>query len=262
MLMLAVSLVIVPAIGETAPATEWTVENATGVFADDIIVPENAAQYKKELTASLTEEQAENFQEGVAVIYVPNVLTGEETGIQYISFLPVELTDDHELKANFSGLYVTAEEEASENLRAQLVTTRPILLSRQENLDDEKATLSLKGVFYGELDVMYNPFIISIDYVGNTARIESIALEENTKEKEPLNGYYSAFRYTYVMEEGEVLPHFQDMKTTEWTLWYEHKIDGPRTIKLRPVSGAGCMVLFSVTNKDGTRYSLTPTNYD
>ena len=260
MLVLAASLVFAAAIGEEAPAAEWTVENAAEAFADEIIVPENAAQYQKVLTAALTEEQAADFQEGIAVIYVPNVIAGDEKAIQGICYLPVELTEDHQLKADFSGLYVSVDEEMIENLQAQLVTTRPILMARQTSLDDAGVSLSLKGVYYGELDAMYNPFTIRVDYAGNTAKIESIALEEAARE--PLNGYYSAFRYTYVLDENGDLPHFLDMQSTAWTVWYEKKITEPRTIVLRPVSGAGCKVLFSITNKDGTRYSLAPVNYD
>ena len=260
-LALAASFALVPVMGESVSDTVWTLENATEAFAPQIIVPENAAQYKKELTAQLTDEQAEAFQEGMAFVFVPNVSSGdEEIAIQGICYLPVELTDDHQLKADFSGLYVSVEEEASEILQAQLVTTRPILMARQDSLDDAKATFSLKGVFYGELDVAYNPFIIGLDYAGNTAQIESIALSES--DKEPLDGYYSAYRYTYVMDEGTELPHFLNMTATSWTLWYEKKINESRTIRLYPVSGAGCQVLFSITNKDGTGYSLPPVNYD
>ena len=259
MMVLLALLVFATATGEGTQAAEWTVENATEAFAGEIIVPENAAQYKKVLTAELTEEQAANFQEGLAVIYVPNVTAGDEKAIQGICYLPV-VADGNQLKADFSGLYVSVDEEMSESLQAQLVTTRPILMARQESMDDAGASLSLKGVFYGELDVMYNPFTISIDYAGNTAKIESIVLGET--DREPLNGYYSAFRYTYVMDENGELPHFLDMQATGWTLWYEKKITEPRTIRLRPVSGAGCKVLFSVTNKDGTKYSLAPVNYD
>lgn len=252
---------IVPAVGEDASDVEWTLDNANGAFKTDIVLPENAIQYKTELTAQLTKEQAENFQDGMAVIYVPNVTAGEhEKAIQGICYLPVELADDYQLKAVFSGLYVSVEEKMSENLQAQLVTTRPILMSRQEELGEEKAVLSLKGVFYGELDVIYSPFIININFVENKAQIESVSLDKT--EREPLNGYYSAYRYTYVMDENTELPHFLDMEATSWTLWYENKIGSSRTIELRPVSGAGCKVLFSITNKDGTGYSLLPTDYD
>lgn len=253
---------VVPAMGETS-GTEWTLENATEVFDRNMILPDNAAQYKTELTAQLTDEQAANFQKGMAVIYVPNVLAGQnETAIQGICCLPVELTDDNQLKAAFSGLYVSVEKEMSEILQAQLVTMRPILMSRQDELDETKAVLSLLGVFYGELDVMYSPFVITIDYAANTAQIESVSLDKDKVEKEPLNGYYSAFRYTYIMDENTELPYFSDMKSTSWTLWYENKIDAPQTIVFRPVKGAGCKVLFSIINKDGTGYSLAPVNYD
>lgn len=260
MLALVASFALIPAMAETAPGTEWTIENAAEVFVNDVIIPENAAQYKKELTIQLTEEQAENFQEGLAVIYVPNVFAQSETAIQAICYLPVELTEDLQLKADFSGLYVTVDEDLSESLQAQLVTIRPILMSRQESMDDGKAVLALKGVFYGELEALYSPFTISIDYAANTAQIDSITVNEPGRG--PLNGYYSAFRYTYLMDESAELPHFLDMASTAWTLWYEKKIEGPRTIRLRPVSGTGCKVLFSVTNKDGSKYSLAPVNYD
>lgn len=241
---------------------EWTLGNATEAFVKNIVVPENAAQYRKVLTVQLTEEQAAAFKDGMAFICVPNVLAGgDEKAIQGIAYLPVELTDDNKLKAEFSGLYVSVEEKPSENLQAQLVTTRPILMSFQNSLDDAKASLALNGVFYGIMDVMYNPFIINVDYANNTAQIESISLNEPTKEPRS-NGYYSSYRYTYIMDEAAELPHFIDMKSTSWTLWYEKKIDAPKTIVLRPVSGSGCMVLFSITNKDGTRYSLAPVNYD
>lgn len=259
-LVLIASLAAVPAIGENSPTKEWTIENATEAFASEVILPENAAQYKKALTVTLTEEQSANFQEGIAVIYVPNVSVANEKAIQGICYLPLELTENNQLKADFSGLYVSVDEEMSENLRAQLVTTRPILMSRQESLNDDSASLSMKGVFYGELEVMYNPFTISIDYTANTAKIESIVLEE--AERKPLNGYYSAFRYTYVVNEDGELPHFLDMQSTAMTVWYEKKITEPRTIRLRPVKGAGCKVLFSITNKDGTKCSLAPVNYD
>ena len=259
LLVLAASLAITPVLGEGA-SVEWTVENATEAFAGEIVVPENAAQYKKTLTIALTEEQAADFQEGLAFIYVPNVITGEEKAIQGICYLPVELTEDNQLKADFSGLYVSVDEEASESLQAQLVTTRPILMSRQESLDDAKASLSLKGVFYGELEAMYDPFTISVDYAENTAKIESVALEEATRE--PLNGYYTAYRYTYLLDESGSLAHFLDLPATAMTVWYEKKITEPRTIILRPVSGTSCKVLFSITNKDGTKYSLAPVKYD
>jgi len=261
-LTLAALFAFTPAMGETAASdTKWTRENAIEAFMPEIVVPENAAQYKKEFTAELTAEQAENFQEGMAVIYVPNVLAGDqEVAIQGICYMPLELTENHQLKAGFSGLYVSVDEEPIENLQAQMITTRPILMSRQDSMDDTKATLSLKAVYYGELDVMYNPFEIGIDYAENTARINTITLEES--EKEPLDGYYSAYRFTYIMEESAELPHFLDMKSTAWTLWYEKKIEEPKTIVLRPVTGNGCKVLFSITNKDGTRYSLAPVSYD
>lgn len=240
---------------------EWTLEKATEVFEKNIIVPENVAQYKKVLTAQLTEEQAEAFQEGVAFICVPNVLAADEKAIQGIAYLPVELSDDNKLNAYFSGLYVAVDEKQSEYLQAQYVTTNPILMSYQNSLDDSKASLSLIGVFYGELDVMYDPFTINVDYGSNTAQIETILLEESTK-KPRINGYYSSYRYTHILNEDNELPHFLDMKSTAWTLWYEKKIDAPKAIVLRPVRGSGCMVLFSITNKDGTRYSLAPVNYD
>ena len=259
MLVLAASLVFAVAAGEDAPAAEWTIEKAAEVFAGEIIVPEDAAQYKTVLTIDLTEEQAANFQEGMAVIYVPNVTLGDEKAIQGICYLPVELTEDNKLTAVFSGLYVSVDEELSESLQAQLVTTRPIMMARQESLDDAGALLSLKGVFYGELEAMYNPFTISIDYAANTAKIESITAGEPTRA--PLDGYYSAYRYTYVFDENADIPHFLDMQPTAWTVWYEKKITEPKTIVLRPVAGSGCKVLFSITNKDGTKYSLAPVDY-
>lgn len=260
-LTLAALFVFASAMSEAVPSAAWSVENAVDAFVSDIVVPDNAIQYKKELTAELTEEQAENFQEGIAVIYVPNVQPPDlEIAIQGICYLPVSLTEDAQLKAEFSGLYVAADEEQSENLQAQLITTRPVFMSRQDSLDHTTASLSLKGVFYGELDAMYNPFTISIDYADNTARIDSISLEES--KREPLDGYYSAYRYTYVMDETTDLPHFLDMKSTAWTLWYEKKIETPKTIVLHPVTGTGCKVLFSITNKDGTSYSLAPVDYD
>lgn len=259
-LLLYISFAVFPFTWESAYGAEWTIENAEEAFSNGIIVPENAVRYRKELTAKLTERQAEEFQEGIAVIYVPNVSVGDEDAIQGICYLPVELTDDHQLKANFSGLYVSTSDTVSENLCAQLITTRPILMSRQKSVDDMNIEFSLKGVFYGELDVMYNPFIFNIDYASNTARIESIALEETTID--PLHGYYSAYRYTYVIDGNKELPHFLDMKSTSWTLWYEKKIEKPQTLRLHPVSGAGCKVLFSIKNKDGTQYSLSPVDYD
>ena len=260
-LTLAALFAFTPAMGETASGTEWTIENAVEAFNPAVIIPEDAAQYKKEFTAELTVEQAENFQEGMAVIYVPNVKADQETAIQGICYAPLELTEDHLLKANFSGLYVSVDEEPGEKLQAQLITTRPIFMSLQNITDDDKATLSPKSVYYGELDAMYNPFRIGIDYAENTARIDEIALEE--AKRDPLNGYYSAYRFTYIMEEeGAELPHFLDLKSTAWTLWYEKKIEEPKTIILRPVTGNGCKVLFSITGKDGTRYSLAPVDYD
>lgn len=243
-----------------ASAAEWTIENATEAFQTSVVLPENAAQYKRELSIQLTDEQAATFEKGGVFIYVPNVSAIDETAIQAICNLPVELTDDHRLKVEFSGLYASVREDSSEILSSQLVTTRPILMSRQDSLEDDKAFLSMLGVFYGELDVMYDNFVICIDYLNNTAQIESISLSEATTE--PLNGYYSAFRYTYVMDEGAELPNLLDMTPTACTMWYEKKIEEPRTIVMRPVSGSGCMILFSVTNTDGTRYSLAPVSYD
>ena len=121
MLTLAVSVFFVPVTGESVTVAEWSVENAAEVFENSILIPANAAQYRRELVAQLTEEQANAFQEGMVSIVVPNVKAGEnEEGIQCICCLPAELTDDHQLKADFSGLYVSVEEKESENLQAQL----------------------------------------------------------------------------------------------------------------------------------------------
>ena len=65
-LTMIMSFALVPVMGGSASATEWTLENAEKAFVSQIIVPEDAAQYKKELTAQLTDEQAEAFQEGMA----------------------------------------------------------------------------------------------------------------------------------------------------------------------------------------------------
>ena len=258
--VLIFALVASIALASVASATEWTLENATDAFEKSVILPENAAQYKRELSIQLTDQQAAAFEKGSVFIYVPNVSAAGETAIQPICHLPVELTDDHKLKAEFSGLYAAVDEDLGKTLNAQLVTVRPILTSRQDSLENDKASLSMLGVFYGELDAMYENFVISIDYPNNTAQIESISLSE--ERKDPLNGYYSAYRYTYVMDEGSELPHLLDMPTTAWTLWYEKPITEPRTIVMHPVTGTGCKILFCITNTDGTRYSLAPVDYD
>ena len=259
-MLLVASLTIMPVFAESAE-TIWTSENTTTVFEKTIIVPDNAAQYRAELKAKLTSEQAEAFEEGMVVIYVPGVYLPEDHDcIQLIACLPAELTADHQLRADFSGLYFADNDDEGENLQAQLITSRPIIMFRQEKINEGNASFSLLGVFYGKMDTMYDPISVSLDYESNTAQIDSVSLREALVG--PNDGYITAYRYTYVVNEGEKMPYFLDMTPTDWTVWYEKKLESPRTIVMRPVKGAGCKVLFNVTNKDGTRYSLDPMDYD
>lgn len=240
--------------------SNWTYENALSVFETEIELPADAAQYRKVLTVELTAEQTATVQRAVAIVYIPGVLMPDgQNAIQALCYIPATVGEDNILKADCSGLYLLINDKMSEE-DYEPINNYPHVLYRQGEDGDDAVQLQVAATYYGELNANYNPFTIKIDYAGNTAKIEEIAIGE--AKGELLEDYYSVYRVTKILDETQSpLPHFNDLQDTNWTVWYEKKISGALQLQLKPIEELGCKVLFSIESQDGTSYSLAPIDY-
>ena len=232
-------------------------EGEVRLIEENVILPENAAAYQVRLMPEMAESQRADFQSGSCALVREN-----ELGYLQCIYLQKLYQDDSGLiYADCPGLITTLQQDPE----LLLFTSR---YAAEAGRTRGALAFPLEYISYHLQPRMISNIVWELNYETNTATITEMEIDNMPSDWRDL-AYVSAVTYELIpayAADGSLL-HFDDLVMRDDFEWYLNKPSAalnyhPAQLILRPVTAEDHLqILYSITRKDGTRYSLPLVPY-
>jgi len=224
---------------ETADVVNNTAREPSTIIDLSLEGIERIEQYEEVLCIPLAEDRSEAFESATVR------LLASESRMQYLGSIwsPIEVNEQG-LCCRFSGLLMTMDQAAYP--MPQHIT--PTDHAYEYDLRNIRISTNDKT----ELSASVDELIVHLDSMTNEATIESVVLSRNIGVAEKVIGQeYMSVVYEYADGKGS------DLERTDTFLGESGKLeDGVIHLRFRPAAELDPYVVFSITNKDGSTYTI------